>query len=236
MNFRDRYLEALGTSDPVKIGAARDRAYEIRQFEIDLYWKRAAYFWAFQLIAFTSLGLLFKDGNITSLRRLLLPASLGVITAFAGYLTARGSKFWQENWEAHVDLLEGDEARLTQVILCRRQPQFFVSRVNQALLLLLTLGWVAALLLGAFPGLAPWLSSAPIWLQDCSIPICVAFVCGCLWFTTKTSVAGRVYSPGDENWTLEPSAAKASTTFMIWRGTSPAANQEAPLSITGSAE
>jgi hypothetical protein len=67
---------------------------------------------------------------------LLISASIGVITAFAGYLTANGSKFWQENWEAHVDLLENEiGVRLTQVMLCREPPQFSVSRINRFLLL-----------------------------------------------------------------------------------------------------
>src|ERR1017187_9081897 len=127
MAFRNRYFQALGIGidEEPKLEAARRLAHDIRQFEIELYWKRATYFWAFQLIAFTTLGLLFKDGNIVGLGqlplgRLLIPAPIGVITALAGYLTARGSKFWQKNWEAHVDLLEDEtKKRLTHVILCR---------------------------------------------------------------------------------------------------------------------
>lgn len=118
MNFRDRYFEALGTRDKSKVEDALKRAHDIRQFEIELYWKRATYFWAFQLIAFTALGLLLKDGEIKSMPLLRIPSSIGVITAFAGMLTARRSKFWQENWEAHVDLLEDEtEERLTQVVI-----------------------------------------------------------------------------------------------------------------------
>src|SRR5580658_2201060 len=128
-NFRKHYFEALGTRDDSKLLEARKLAHEIRQFEIELYWKRATYFWAFQLVAFTALGLLLRDGKISSMHLLLIPSSIGVITAFAGWLTARGSKFWQENWEARVDLLEdATKERLTQVVLCRRPPQYSVSR------------------------------------------------------------------------------------------------------------
>jgi hypothetical protein len=146
-NFRDHYLEALelGTwkkGDQLerkkrdKVKDALALAHEIRQFEIELYWKRAAYFWAFQLIAFTALGLVLKDGEIKSFGLLLIAESIGVITAYAGYLTACGSKFWQENWEAHVDMLEKEMGvLLTQVIMCRTPPQFSVSRINQFLLL-----------------------------------------------------------------------------------------------------
>jgi hypothetical protein len=107
-SFHDRYFEALGlnpVADRCKLKAAHARAHDIRKFEIELYWKRATYFWAFQLVAFTALGLLFKDGELANPGLLIIPGTIGTVTAFAGYLTARGSKFWQQNWEAHVDLL-----------------------------------------------------------------------------------------------------------------------------------
>ncbi len=137
MDLRERYFEALGTRDESKCESARVLAHEIFKFEVELYWKRATYFWAFQLVAFAALGLLFKDGKLSDPRLLVIPASIGVITAFAGFLTARGSKFWQVNWESHVDLLESEvNMRLTQVIMCRKSgPQFSVTRVNESLLI-----------------------------------------------------------------------------------------------------
>ena len=170
--FRERYFQALGigADDKCKLKAALELAHDIRQFEIELYWKRATYFWAFQLIAFSALGLLLKDGHISPLSqlplgRLLIPAPIGVITAFAGYLTARGAKFWQQNWESHVDILEDvTKERLTHVILCRHPPQFSVSRVNQKLLGYLTLGWFGVLIVGAIPEAADYLKGHSSWL------------------------------------------------------------------------
>jgi hypothetical protein len=49
------------------------------------------------LVAFTALGLLFKDGKLNLPELLVIPGMIGAVTAFAGYLSARGSKFWQEN-------------------------------------------------------------------------------------------------------------------------------------------
>jgi hypothetical protein len=37
---------------------------------------------------------------------MLLTSCVGFVFAFAWYLVNRASKFWQSNWEAHVDLLE----------------------------------------------------------------------------------------------------------------------------------
>ena len=33
-------------------------------------------------------------------------ACVGLIFSLAWFLTNRGSKYWQENWENHVDMLE----------------------------------------------------------------------------------------------------------------------------------
>lgn len=212
LRFRDHYFQALGIgiNDECKLEAARKLAHDIRQFEIELYWKRATYFWAFQLIAFTTLGLLFKDGNIgplgqLPLGRLLIPAPIGVITAFAGYLTARGSKFWQENWEAQVDLLEDvTKKRLTHVILCHDAPQFSVSRINQRLLLLLTLGWAAVMIAGVIPkAAADYLDTHP-WLLGLIAPLLTAVFLFSL-YRNRSDFKGCVYYSGDEtSWTDYP--------------------------------
>ena len=39
---------------------------------------------------------------------LLLLTFIGFILSLAWYLSNRGSKYWQENWERHVDVLEDD--------------------------------------------------------------------------------------------------------------------------------
>jgi hypothetical protein len=227
MSFHDRYFEALGVNENDKCGrveTALKLAHDIRQFEIELYWKRATYFWAFQLIAFTTLGFLFKDGQVTSLGRLLIPAPLGVITAFAGLLTACGSKFWQENWEAHVDLLENKTGvRLTEVIVCPKPPKFSVSRVNGLLLLLLTIGWGMVLLIGAFPRLAELLRDVPAPFRGIGVLIAVVSACAWMW-SKRTNLPGRVYRLGDQGWTRYSSKRKGTVPFIIWRdppGSSP---------------
>ena len=86
-----------------------DRAHEIRKFEIELYWKRSAYFWAFIALAFTGYGALqLQDQPCSSKSKTLgfLLANIGFIASAAWFHVNRGSKFWQENWEAQVDRLE----------------------------------------------------------------------------------------------------------------------------------
>lgn len=122
---------------------ALDRAYQIRNFEIDNYWKRAAYFWGFQVAIFAAFALLFRSmfensDKIKSGVDFLFPISftvLGGVTALAAYLSARGSKFWQQNWEKHIDVLEkklGMNLHRT-VWVKSGGVEFSVSRINQRL-------------------------------------------------------------------------------------------------------
>lgn len=81
---------------------------DIRKFEIDLYWKRATYFWT--LIGATMAGyLVFSDASSSDPQRQLsqfILIILGVLFSLCWYFVNRGSKFWQLNWEKHLDVME----------------------------------------------------------------------------------------------------------------------------------
>ena len=124
----DNYWECMGFPlDPsVNCKTQREEAYkrahEIRQFEIELFWTRGTYYWAFILAAFTAhfalLSLLFDVehypfslSNLYDLPRFSLVAL--IITSLFCYffslcwvLMNKGSKFWQENWEEQIYKLE----------------------------------------------------------------------------------------------------------------------------------
>ena len=91
---------------------ALERAHEIRKFEIDLYWKRTAYVWA--LIAAMFAGYLVMaskqmpgEKNNTDLY-LIFIAATGFVFSYSWFLINKGSKYWQENWEFHIDRLEDE--------------------------------------------------------------------------------------------------------------------------------
>ena len=134
-----------------RIEAALKRAYEIRQFEIDLYWKRSGYFWLFQAAVLTAIGLFWRrDASVS----LLLPiglASLGTLTALACAMVADGSKFWQANWEKHIDMLEtlSGGSLYRTVWIGRNGVRWSVSRVNQRLNWIFVQAWLALLLASA---------------------------------------------------------------------------------------
>jgi hypothetical protein len=139
--LRDRYFRTLGF-DPIQASAkhqlvaALTRAYQQRSFEIEHYWKRATYFWGFQIAIFAAFGLLWRASSIVEWGALTVALpGLGLLTAVANSITARGSKFWQNNWEHHIDMLEDTvEGRLYKTVWLREGTvSFSVSRVNATL-------------------------------------------------------------------------------------------------------
>jgi hypothetical protein len=127
------------------------RAHEIRKFEIDLYWKRAAYFWAFIAATFAGYFAFQKDTD-KGIESTCLIACLGFLFSVAWYFVNRGSKAWQRNWELHVDLLE-DEVMgpLYKSVLNPPASRFWnltdaypfsPSRINQLVGLFVILVWL----------------------------------------------------------------------------------------------
>ncbi|MBE6355463.1 hypothetical protein [Treponema sp.] len=96
--------------------AAYKEASDIRKFEIELFWKRAAFFWAFIVSIYTAYyhvltkiyerkcenGTYYLHGKIP----LIVLSGLGLFFCVSWLLSSRGSKHWQENWENHLMLLE----------------------------------------------------------------------------------------------------------------------------------
>lgn len=86
-----------------------DRAHEIRKFEIDLYWRRTAYFWTLIAAAFLAFFAIHSAEELDSPTKEVLSfvvGNLGFVFSLGWFFINRGSKFWQQNWEAQVDRLE----------------------------------------------------------------------------------------------------------------------------------
>lgn len=108
-NDDDYLMEFKGkTKDHNKIAyQALQVALDTRKFEIELYWKRATYFWAFIAASVTAYFVILTSGNIEDFKHLTIIISLiGYLFSLGWYFVNRGSKYWQENWERHVDKLE----------------------------------------------------------------------------------------------------------------------------------
>ena len=195
-----RYFDRLalpGGKGAAAHQAALDRAHELRKFEIENYWKRSSYFWGFQLVSFGALAISAKDGRFHP-PVVLIVAVLGAIAALTALLSAKGSKFWQANWEAHVDFLEDAlEGKLHTTALVDDQVSFSVSRVNERFLEILLMGWIvafaAAALVIVFPGLTK-LDDQTAGVVQIAVPT-AALVCGALRLTIgqRSKLGGRAF-------------------------------------------
>jgi hypothetical protein len=147
---RDEYLAPFlhdKTTTSIRSQALME-ARENRKFEIDLYWKRAGYFWVFIALTFAGYASLQTHPILA-----FLTACSGFIFSLAWYFVNRGSKQRQENRELHVDLLEDDIAGPIYKTVVQRSPTrfcalngpypFSVSKINQLLSLYVAIIWLA---------------------------------------------------------------------------------------------
>lgn len=148
LNFQQNVsLKQAAETD--KITKAYEQAADIRKFEIELFWKRAAYFWAFITsiyVAFFNVQKEFyydKDCGcfIHGTFPLLILSALGFFFSLAWLFSTYASKFWQENWEHHIDLLE-DYITGPLYKTYEAGKSFSVSKIN------IVAGWVVSLCSG----------------------------------------------------------------------------------------
>ncbi|GMO44960.1 MAG: hypothetical protein Ta2F_19210 [Termitinemataceae bacterium] len=113
-------------------------------------------FWVF--IAFAFAGYFEVSTNSEKLMDMkddlvLLSAGVGLFMSLCWYCVGKGSKYWQENWEKHVDWLEDDiMGPLYKHVLAYKQGKiglisptkafpFSVSKINQLLSFAICLVW-----------------------------------------------------------------------------------------------
>ncbi|UAA38253.1 hypothetical protein KIH87_16415 [Paraneptunicella aestuarii] len=92
-----------------KKSKALEHALDTRKFEIELYWKRATYFWTLIGVILAGYMAVLASSNSEIKEGLAVILScLGYTFSAAWFFVNRGSKQWQENWENHVTSLEDD--------------------------------------------------------------------------------------------------------------------------------
>ena len=148
-----------------KLEEAFKIALDTRKFEIELYWKRTGYFVLFIGAVFVGYYNIAKEVGYYNIAKesiseyqkewlLLLLAALGFLLSLLWYMANRGSKFWQENWEAHIEELSTHLGVPIFGIIKRREHSirnlmqeypFSVSKVNQMVSLIITFTWLLIL-------------------------------------------------------------------------------------------
>lgn len=198
--YRKLFSKYLGSSDKGVTAKALERALDIRKFEIDLYWKRASYFWTFIAATFAGFVAIQASGSASKTDLSVLLCNLGIVFSFGWLCVNRGSKFWQENWENHVDMLEDSiQGPLHKVVVSRAKPTklldkvdlaitgpspISVSKINQLISLFITTIWCTLL----WHSLPPFTLDAKINWHYATITS--LSVLSCLGFITL----GRTYS------------------------------------------
>lgn len=192
--------------DDLIIKEALKQAYEIRKFEIELYWKRATYFWTFIGAAFVGYAAFYNAGNSTTAPNpnrefiLILISCVGFVFSVAWHCVNKGSKFWQENWENHVELLEDKVFGPLYKTLTKRPQRsssirrfiedffvaprpFSVSKINQLVSTFMALVW--GLILFSSVGDICFSGCEIVWKK--SIPVFLTLTtCAGFWIVGKS--------------------------------------------------
>lgn len=123
-----------------------NKAWEAKNFEIEHYWKRANYFWAFQVAAFAGYFSVLNSKNYTTNPEILFfVICIGIITSFAWTFTNKGSKVWQRHWEIHVDMLENDITGPLYKIVTSPKT-YSVSKINETVSSFIVSTWIIMLI------------------------------------------------------------------------------------------
>lgn len=163
---------------------AFDEASDVRKFEIGLFWQRSLFFWGFIASAFLAYADVGKEKSPDH-DLLLAIAAFGLVCSVAWTLANRGSKYWQENWEAKLKSLEedvlGQKLYSTNYGIHRQQwwgaARFSVSRLTIALSDFAVGLWIF-MAVRSISGIR-W---APFWQGQVLIPALVfAYIVMMLW-------------------------------------------------------
>ena len=134
--------------DKEKLEKAFDRAWENRDFEINKFWSRAAYFWGFIALIFAGYLTLIANNKFILIKNPyveLYIICMGVLFSIAWCFVILGSKRWQTNWEAHIDRLENFVSGPIYKTLHHRSLSYSVSKINLVLSLIVISVWLGFL-------------------------------------------------------------------------------------------
>jgi hypothetical protein len=207
----DTYDEKFGINPEVnkKRKAALKRAWANRDFEIDKFWTRSAYFWGFIALIFGAYITVTTGKYASRAEAMYLDLYLillGGIFSLAWLLVIKGSKRWQENWEAHIDELEDDiTGPLYKTVYCNRKWFFSVSKINALLACAVIATWFWLLFMYIVRNIEPfkiffhWVLSIQKECIFIVLPIIGAII-GIFLLLTKGQSSGGKYrvDPGDK--------------------------------------
>jgi hypothetical protein len=211
MSLFGHILDPIERKDAMK--NALMTALDIRRFEIQLYWERAKYFWVFLAAIFAGFFWTLQQSPVTESieNMMLILACMGLTTSCAWFMVLKGSKYWQENWEKHVDYLEANvngylySHCVSGKSVAKKQSKLnaypiSVSKVNLMLCLAVLWFWICAVLgvyVQLFHTQRIYIDSYWSWIiHDIAILSATVFIL-LVWRNCKTSNAKRIMSEKD---------------------------------------
>lgn len=145
------YKQSAPTEKQLTIlNEAYKQTLDTRKFEIELYWKRATFMWPVNGALLVLLGIfakLFYDAPFDKRTEYLMATSvislLGYLVSMISSGMSQSGKYWQENWEYHLDMLEPFFCgHLFKTHISRRPKAYSISRLQDTVNLILLLLWV----------------------------------------------------------------------------------------------
>lgn len=133
----------LFLEDKEKLKEAYEKIWDCRKFEIELYWKRANYFWALLVPTFAAYFAIINSNSYalqTNHSHLLIVIEIGIIVSFRWALINKGSKTWQQHWETHLEILE-DAITGPLYKTVQSTSTFSVTKVNEIISWFFCLIW-----------------------------------------------------------------------------------------------
>jgi hypothetical protein len=119
-----------------------DKAWEAKKYEMDNYWRRGNYFWAFQVAAFAGyFSILSAEAYQTNPEVAFVIVCIGFVTSSAWIFTNLAGETWQRNWEIYLYLLE-KKLIGTPLYKLREKPKVYsVSILNKILCVFFLFIW-----------------------------------------------------------------------------------------------
>ncbi|MFJ5420278.1 hypothetical protein ACIPSQ_06450 [Pectobacterium parvum] len=147
LQYRDYFTQ----EDIDKLREAYNKSHDIRKFEIELYWKRATYFWTLTAALITFLGLTvtaYFSKSSTSDPIKILSVSLaitilGLLLTIITLFMSQAGKYWQTNWEYHINNLEFIfSGNLHKTHLKNKKNEIFsISKLNESAQFIFVVFW-----------------------------------------------------------------------------------------------
>lgn len=138
----------LTSQDIILLREAYDKSHASKNFEIELYWKRATYTWTLIAALITFCGLLInpyftKDKDDGLIFVAFVTSVIGILVTIVCNLIIESGERWKKNWEVHTALLEplfSGSLYATHVV--SSENRLSIAKLNNALYLMFLFIWI----------------------------------------------------------------------------------------------